>query len=246
MSVVLCCRRRLVARSQTVGKSSPGSCWIGWAAAGVRLGAMLHKCLLACRRLRQESKNEVLRTWGRVVAVGRRHVGVVARGTGSVAVALNLRGEARIILATVLRAARVGRGRRHVHGRVSAGCGALLLLQELLRLALLLGWPLCVVLGLVGVGILHLDVAVVVVEVRAAAGGLARRLQRNGAGARGRDGGCVWVLLKLRGRAGVPLRKLRGGRSVWSIPRLAAGIRRFGVGSPLLIHVAGRVRVERV
>ena len=41
-------------------------------------------------------------------------------------------------------------------------------------MAVLVGWPLCVVLGLVGVGILHLHVAVVVVEVRAAAGWLAR------------------------------------------------------------------------
>jgi hypothetical protein len=39
---------------------------------------------------------------------------------------------------------------------------------------------------------------------------------------------------------------LRGGRVMWSIPRLAAGTRRFGVGSPLLIHGAGRVRVGRV
>lgn len=187
-----------------------------------------------------------LRTWGRVVAVWRRHVGIVARGTRSVAVALDLRGEARIVLAAVLRAAGVRRGGRHVHGRVSACCGALLLLQELLRMAVLVVRPLRVIFGLVGVGILHLHVAVVVVEVRAAAGRLAGRRQRNGAGARGRRRRGVRVPLELRGRAGVSLRELRGGRPMWSIPCLAAGIGRFRVGSPLLIHVGGRVRVERV
>jgi hypothetical protein len=33
---------------------------------------------------------------------------------------------------------------------------------------------------------------------------------------------------------------------MWSIPRLAAGIRRFGVGSPLLIHGAGQMRARSV
>lgn len=113
-------------------------------------------------------------------------------------------------------------------------------------MAVLMARPLRVVLGLVWIGVLHLDVAVVVVEVRPAAGALARRLQRNSAGARRRRGRSVWVLLELRGRAGVSLRVLRGGRPMWSIPRLAAGIRRFGVGSPLLIHGAGQMRARSV
>lgn len=151
---------------------------------------------------------EAQRTWRRVVAIRRRHVRIVARGTSAIAVALDLRGEARIVLAPMLRAARVGRRRRHVHGRVPACCSTLFLLQELLRLAVLVVWPLCAVLGLVGVGVLHLDVAVVVVEVGPAAAWLAGRLQRNGVGARGCRGRCVGVLLGLRRRAGVSLRVL--------------------------------------
>lgn len=207
-TVGLCCIRRSAARSQTVGRSSRGSCWTEWAVAGVHSAVMLHNCSLACRRLHQDLISSVQRTWRRVVAVWRRHVRVVARWAPSIAVTLDLWGKARVVLTTVLRAAWIRRGGRHVHGRVSAcGC-ALFLLQELLGVAVLVVWPLRVVLGLVGVGVLHLHVAVVVVEVRAAAARLAGRLQRDGAGARGRRWRCVRVLLKLRRRAGVSLRVL--------------------------------------
>lgn len=149
---------------------------------------------------------------------------------------LRLRGEAGVRLAALLRGAGVGRRGRQVHGRVAAGGGAFLVLQELLRVPLLVVWPRRPVLGLVGVGVLHGHVAVAVVGVGAAAGGRGGRLEGHGALARGPAGRGVQVLLALRGPAGVALGVWRRGQGVGSVPRLASRTWRFRVGSPLLVH----------
>lgn len=113
------------------------------------------------------------RTWRGIVAVWRRDVGVVPRGALPVALGLGgLRGEAGVVLAALLCAAGIGRRGRQIHRRVSPGCSALLLLQELLRVPVLVVWPRhVVVLGLVRVCVLHGDVAVAVIVARAAGGG---------------------------------------------------------------------------
>jgi hypothetical protein len=66
--------------------------------------------LVSIRALGQEyteTQNE--RTWRRVVVVGRRHVGIVARRALSVALTLRLglRGKAGVVLSTLLCTARV-------------------------------------------------------------------------------------------------------------------------------------------
>jgi hypothetical protein len=70
--------------------------------------------LVSTKTLRQKySQAQAGRTWRRVVVVGRRHVGIVARRALSVALSLRLglRGKGGVVLSALLCAARVGRCR---------------------------------------------------------------------------------------------------------------------------------------
>ena len=120
-------------------------------------------------------------------------------------------------------------------------------LQKMLRVPLVMVWPRhIVILVLVRVCVLHGNVTVTVVVVGAAASGCARRLNGESALAQGCRGGCIRVLLDLRGHAGVSL-GLRGrGHGVRCVPRLTGWPRRFRVGSSTAGPLGVRVRAQRV
>ena len=172
----------------------------------------------------QAGTGHIRHTWWRVVAAGRRHVGIGSRGALAAGLGLSLLLglgiEAGVGLTALLGIRRVGRRGREVHGRIPARGGTLLvllhvllrvpgrllLLQLLLLLWVLLGrrllrlWLLLlagarhVQAGLVGV--LHGHVAVAVVVVGAAGNGAGIGVLAGG--------GSIRVVLHLRRHGRVP------------------------------------------